>query len=262
MAYQVNRIKDELVLTTSGTVVVANPGIPSADGAIVFPTNWPITTLSEAVPDGTVDEEDELEDLSSVAIADVSDLPDEGGYVTLINDTSTVQFSSGSRNIRVIGFTSLATSADPIYEQKDIPLDETLSNKERVFGLGTNVEIMQYTSLDRDNNLLLGVSRKQLGTSSTRHAAGDLVFKGRLSISCYPVSYKLSNRKIDQIDCILRSDGSIDLRVRNRDKNELDEFDDDDTIVSYAQYHALLTREFAPLPVFAPGDFGNCPQEG
>lgn len=256
-----NQLRDDAMLMASGIVAVVDPAIPGADGKIVWPSDWPVTTLLSAIPDPSTDDDEELEDLSSVELDDVSGLPDGGGFVTIINDVSTVIFRSGNRNLRLLGYTSLATSDDPIYDQDDIDIGESVANKARIFGLGTNVEIMQYESIDRDNNLLLNVSRKQLGTSSTRHAAGDLVFKGRVSINVSPINYRLDRRRIDQIDAVLRSDGSVDLRVRRRDGGALDIEDDDDTTLAYAHYHAVLLRELEPLPPFDPGQFGNCLEE-
>lgn len=251
-------IRDDYMLMTSGLVAIRDPSVSGVDGKIVFPSDWPTATLQTDIPDGTVDEEEDLPDISSIVLSDVSDLPEEGGYITIINDASTILFRSGSRNIRLIGFTSLAESGNPIYTKQDISLETEVTNKQRIFGLGTNVEILQYESLDVSTKTLSNVSRKQLGTSSTRHGVGDLVFKGRVSITVSPVNYRLDRRRIDQVDCVLRSDGSVDLRVRNRDRNQLDPDDDDDTTLAWAHYHAVLLRELEPIPSFDSNSVGNC----
>lgn len=259
LSERLSQIRDDTMFQTSGIVRVRDPFYPGADGKIVWPTDFPVTTLASDIPDDTVDSEEDLDDLSEVTLDDVSGLPDGGGFITIINDASTLLFRSGSRNLRIIGFTSLATELDPIFDQSEIVMDDSISRRQRILALGTNVEILEYEELDEANNKLLGVSRKQLGTTSTRHAVGDLVFKGRASIMVSPINYKLSDRRIDQVDCVLRSDGSVDLRVRNRDRNAVDPDDDDDTIISYAHYHAIVLRELEPLPVFDPGGFGDCP---
>lgn len=259
---RLSQIRDDYMLMTSGIVMVTDPSEPGADGKIVWPTDWPITTLSSAISDTSVDEEETLPMLDEVQLASVSGLPLEGGFITIINDASTILMTSANRNLRIIGFTSLASATDPIYAQEDIQLEDTVGNKQRIFGLGTNVEILEYEQLDTVNNKLLNVRRKQLGTSSTRHASGDLVFKGRVSISVSPINYRYrpteSRMRIDQIDCVLRSDGSIRLNVRKRDLGSLD-VDDDRTTIAYAHYHAVLLRELEPLPPFEPGNnFGAC----
>jgi hypothetical protein len=250
IADKINRIKSEMVFVTSGIVRVKDPAYPSADGSITFPSNWPTTTLTQAISDDTTSDEDPSEDLESVELADVSDLPEEGGYVTIINDSSMITYTGGDEDLVAVGNTSLATASDPIYDQSGVSVGD-VDNKERVFGLGSNVEVLEYSSIDESSKLLLGVKRKRLGTSSTRHSSGDTVFKGRLSIGFYPVNYKLTDQKMDQVDCVLRSDGRIDLRVRGGGS--------DDTVIAYVQYNAVLMREMEPLSMFSPGDFGNCP---
>lgn len=250
--------RDNAMLMDSGLVAIKDPSIPAADGLIQFPDDWPITTLVSDIPDDSADIFEPLENLESVELSDVSGLPEGGGFVTIINDMSTILFRSGTRNIRLVGFTSLATTSNPIYSQSSIDLQDSVARKQRIFGLGTNVEILEYESIDAGNNLLLNVTRKSMGTTSTRHAAGDLVFKGRVSISVSPVSYALSRQRMDQVECYLRSNGKISMFVRNSDNFLLDDSDDDDTIMAYANYHAVLLREIEPIPAFEPGEFGNC----
>jgi hypothetical protein len=81
-------IRDELVLTSSGTVAVKDSTVVGVDGKIVFPSTWPITTLVDDIPDATEDDEDDLDYIPELELADVSDMPDEG-YISIINDVST-----------------------------------------------------------------------------------------------------------------------------------------------------------------------------
>jgi hypothetical protein len=247
-----SNFRDNYLLMTSGIVCSVDPERPSADGLIVFPTDWPITTLSSDIPDSSVDEGEDLTDLESIQVNDVSGLPDEGGFVSIINDSVPIMYVSGNKNQRAVGYTSLATSASPIYLQNNFTIQDSATLRPRIFGLGTNVEIMGYSTVDRDSNLLLNVKRKQLGTTSTRHAPGDLVFGGRLSIHFGPVSYRFKqteNRKrIDAIDCVLRSNGKIELSLRKRDLGN-PEMDDIRTTLAYVHYHATLLREIEPIPL-------------
>ena len=255
-----SQLRDRYVLMTSGTVGSVDPSRPGTNGKIAFPTDWPIVTLLSEIPDSSVDDEDVLEDLESVKLSDVTDLPDEGGFITIINDAVPIMYESSARSLREVGYTSLASEEVPIYEQQDITMGESSSRQQRIFGLGTNVEILEYAELDRDQNLLLRVKRKQLGTTSTRHSPNDLVFCGRATIHVGPVNYRFAateeRKKIDAIDCVLRSDGSVEFSLRKRDSTP--DFEDDRTSLAYVHYHATLFREIEPIPPFEPGNFGEC----
>lgn len=80
-------IRDDLILTSSGVVAVRDGTVVGVDGKIVFPSSWPITTLVDNIPDDTEDDEDELDYIPEIELADVSDMPDEG-YISIINDVS------------------------------------------------------------------------------------------------------------------------------------------------------------------------------
>jgi len=248
--------RDNYLLMTSGIVGSADPEKPAANGKITFPTDWPITTLLSEIPDASVDEEETLPDLEWVEVSDVSTLPDEGGFVTIINDAVPIMYVSGNKNLRAVGYTSiavpLANPSSPIYAQNDMSIDQSAALRPKIFGLGTNVEILQYSELDRDANRLINVKRKQLGTTSTRHSPHDLVFGGRLSICFGPINYRFkqteSRKRIDAIDCVLRSNGKIELKLRKRDLGNPD-LDDDRTTIAYVHYHALLFREREPIPI-------------
>jgi hypothetical protein len=254
------KLRDDYLLMTSGIVGITDPARSGVDGSILFPSGWPITSLVTSIQDTSVDDEDELEVLDSVQLSDVSELPDEGGFVTIINDASPIMFTSSAYNFRAVGYTSLATSSNPIYSQDDVEVDESASLKQRIFGLGTNVEILEYSELDRLTNLLLNVKRKQLGTTSTRHNQGDLVFGGRLSLYIGPVNYRFAStpdrQRIDALDCVLRSNGKVEFSLRKRDTAP--DLSDDRTSLAYVHYHALLFQEVAPIPPFEPGDAGEC----
>jgi len=247
--------RDNYLLMTSGIVGSADPERTASDGLIAFPTDWPITTLVSEIPDASVDEEETLPDLDWVQVDDVSGLQDEGGFVSIINDAVPIMYVSGNKNLRAVGYTSIAVPlADPsvpIYDQNDFTIDVSAPLRPKIFGLGTNVEILQYSELDKDNNRLVSVKRKQLGTTSTRHSPHDLVFGGRLSICFGPVNYRFrqteSRKRIDAIDCVLRSNGKIELRLRKRDLGN-PELDDDRTTIAYVHYHALLFREIESIP--------------
>jgi hypothetical protein len=83
---RLNALKNDVILTTSGVVAISGTDL-TPTGYIPFPAGW-ATTLSESIPDASVDDEDVLDPIESLELADVSDLPSEG-YVTLINDVST-----------------------------------------------------------------------------------------------------------------------------------------------------------------------------
>ena len=150
----------------------------------------------------------------------------------------------GVSSAPIIRFTSLYSEALPIYTI--INTGRKTKRKRRIFGMGTNVEILFYSGIDAPNNRLLNVHRKQLGTTSTRHGPGDLVFKGISSIQLSPFMYKVpSAKKIAHIDCVLRSDGTIQMRTR--EVNSLSFTDDTD--MAYAAYQAILIKGLNQIPL-------------
>jgi len=112
--------------------------------------------------------------------------------------------------------------------------------------LGTNVEILRYTGRDVVNNRILNVERKQFGTTGTDHAASDLVFTGRLSISA-----SVTELHFPGMYCGIRSNGKVDIH-----RYQISLFDFSVIEVSYpsqfASYEAVLIREIAPIPSFDP----------
>jgi len=259
---QLAQVRDDYAYVTSGIVACANAlPIPGMPGKIVFPTNWPMTTLDDTILDATTDAEQPLADLPYVTLSDVSSMP-EIGYVSLINDMSdiisAVTLAQVNWSVNQVFPTSLLFKEDALYSADDrLEVNHTLPNDlaalaDRRDGVGTNVEMLFYAGLDLNNKRILNVKRKQLGTTSTRHVRSDLVFKGRLGLQIAPVMARVSNKGLNQLDCYLRSDGTIRVRARNGNVPNLT----DNTSHSYAQYQAVLLRTLDEIPPFTPGEEG------
>lgn len=159
--------------------------------------------------------------------------------------------------IQSLRYTSLYDSqTDPIY-----PIESTggqTNRSSRIFGMGTNVEILFYSGLDPSNNAILNVQRKQMGTTSTRHGPGDLVFKGIASIHVSPVLYQTDGNNLSDIDCFLRSNGRIEMHTRQVVRNDLGTSTQgfsgtfsysDDILRGYASYQATLIKNLDPLTI-------------
>lgn len=280
---QLSLIRSGMVLVTSGTVSCRNDVLGGATGTIVFPTNWPITTLVDYLPNTTVEE---LAPTASnyVTLADVSDMP-EIGYITIINDASNLLFYDipDAQRIpsptNVIGPTSMAQEDAANYEGfsgfsgfagfsglyymddmiaasgsssviPDYALDrltDRISN-----GQSMNVEILFYSGIDVPNNRLLRVRRAHLGSTPTQHAPNDLVFKGRMAIHVSPTLVHCLGDDISQVECYLRSNGTIRTRAWT-----CDSFGGtwtEDGHVAYAQYQATLVRTLDEIPPLRPGE--------
>lgn len=143
---------------------------------------------------------------------------------------------SGASALEAVRYTSLLTAQSPIYNVSD-----TIgkgSRRKRAFGLGTNIEVLFYSGIDTAAKQLLNVHRKQLGTNSTRHAASDLVFKGIASVQAAPFMFKTDATNFTHLDCVLRSDGKIELTTKRPDQDAYL------TNIShaYAAYQMILVR--------------------
>ena len=175
----------------------------------------------------------------------------EDGYdVVVVNPDGQAATAGGDLYVLPLGgalidsvrYTSLYTGQSPIYDV--VTTGGPSPRKQRIFGLGTNVEILFYSGID--GNTLLNVQRKQLGTTSTRHAARDLVFKGVASLNTSPMMFQcVSGEKIACIACVLRSNGRIDMKLMKVSDLTME----DDLDVAYAAYHAVILRSLVPLPI-------------
>jgi hypothetical protein len=136
------------------------------------------------------------------------------------------------------------------------------------YNLGTNVEIMRYSGIDSVSSppRLLNVRRRQSGSTSTRHAKGDLVFKGRLSLEVAPVWLSCDaadvqdflastdppppkeGARLSAMECLLRSDSKVDVRARVA-------FSSPGTPgIAHAAYNAILVMDIPPVPPFTGGN--------
>jgi sugar lactone lactonase YvrE len=133
----------------------------------------------------------------------------------------------------------------PIY----FTLDARANTTGRILGLGTNIEVLFYSGIDAEGRRLLNVHRKQGGTTATTHRAGDLVFKGTLSVHVAPFMYKVVNGGVGQLFCLLKPDGSVVMKAYTAGtSNGILEA----TEYAYAAYQATLRKEIDPLPKFEP----------
>lgn len=139
-------------------------------------------------------------------------------------------------------YTSLYSSLTPIYNI--LRTGGKSNRKKRIFGLGTNVEVLFYSGLDVANKKILNVYRKQNGTTSTRHGAGDLVFKGIVAIQVSPYMYRTNGGDIAHLDCLLRSNGRVDMHLRKVSGIALIE----DSNLLYASYEAVLIKTLSQIP--------------
>lgn len=207
-------IRDEMMRVASGTLAVIDPFAVGVTGIIPFPSDWNVKTLVDDIPDAVQDEEDDLQDIASIRLNSVSGLPDRG-FISIINDAS-MMIAQDSGKIFVPGLTSLAVSGTNIYANLGVIIaggPMTPNRFQRVIALGTNVEVMEYNGIDVANNAILNVSRRRLGSTPTRHAASDLVFPGILSLHASPSLVKIATPGglISQIDCVVRSNGKINV---------------------------------------------------
>ena len=290
---RLDEIRDGMVLVTSGTVCCRNDVLGGANGLIVFPTNWPVTTLVDFVP-ATLPDESQPPDLDYVTLADVSGLPSIG-YVSVINDSSNMLFQDVPDAqdlpdpVNVVGPTSMAqedasfsgfsgfsgfTGFSGLYYIDDsvvasgysstaVPkyvLDRLVDRMAN--GQSTNVEVLFYAGIDAPNNRILNVRRAMLGSTATQHAPSDLVFKGRLSIQVSPTLIRSIGDDIAQIECYLRSNGSIVTRswaFSGFSGLSSGTWYEDGNVagpgaVAYAQYQAVLVKTLDEMPPLRPGE--------
>lgn len=267
-------IRDNHVLLGSGVVAIKDPEVTGVDGVITLPTNWPMTTLVNHIhDDGTNpldatlpikvdDESSALPDLEYVTLADITNLP-EAGYISIINDASICQYQS-NLSVQPAAFTSFLVVTNPatsnIYNSNNLPLSlanlSAAAYSTRAIALGTNVEILKYQGIDAPNNRILNVRRRMLGSTSSRHAPSDLVFKGKLSIIVSPFMHVADygaaseNAGGNQIDCVLRSNGKIQMTHRKR--NSQTSLYTDNTSYAYASWSATLVRNISTIKAFDP----------
>ena len=259
------QIRDDSVYVTSGCIVqFDNSGTSPYGGKIVWPSDWPITTLIDALPDSRPDAADPLPNPSYITLTDVSNMP-TSGYVSIINDVSPMSYQGAGSNriVHIPGYTSLATSTQPASAQSNIVaavkgVPQFSLPFARVFGLSTNMEFIYYNGLDVPNGRILNPQRMQLGSSATAHSSPDLVFKGRASINIAPFAFKVNNGKhIDCLECYLRSDGTVSIGVRNTDTNPPDYVTQ--TEYGYVHYSAILLRDLVQIPPYVPSaNQGGC----
>ena len=145
-------------------------------------------------------------------------------------------------------YTSLDALGNPVYSIGPETTGE--GNRDRAFGLGSNVEVLFYSGID--GNKLLNVQRKQLGTTSTRHGGapnGDLVFKGILSAEVSPFMVRTSgdDKAVSHLDCSLRSNGEIAMHCYNFDPNAVAYVEDLER--AYANYKVLLIKGIDGIPI-------------
>jgi hypothetical protein len=140
--------------------------------------------------------------------------------------------------------TSLDSAETPIFTSS--ASNQTTVPRPRAFALGTNVEFLFYSGRDIPNNKLLNVYRKQQGSTSTRHGAGDLVFPGMLSVQASPTEYLTNGGPIGAVYCLVRSNGSVTMRVMTN--GAITQIDD--TSLARASYQVVLVSESPTAPVF------------
>lgn len=228
-------IRDDTVMVTSGIVAVKDPMVPTADGMIPWPASWTpyMTTLSQDVDDTSISDEDALGVIETLGLGSVSSL-DEVGWVSMINGVYTFPVNTFTTGDEYMAYGFSGTSLPP-----EDGTDEQKSLLYRQLSLGSNVEIMNYWGVNSSNNTILKVGRKSQGTMSWVHLTGDLVFKGKLSIHVTPIMYMSSDGGFCSIDCYVTPRGRI--AFRSRSWNTDTGFSDNSTRL-YASYQAVLVR--------------------
>jgi len=124
---QIKALRDDFIQQTSGVVAVEDEEVTGVDGIIPFPAAWSNTTLESEIPDASITDEENIAPLSSITLADVSGMPDEG-YITIINDVSTAPvFVFHNPTLQVVSPTIAyaKVGADFLYE--------VLANKDATF---------------------------------------------------------------------------------------------------------------------------------
>jgi len=238
---KIREIRNNMISTTSGVVCLQDPKVTSPNGNIIFPTNWATTTLVTKMTDdnNAYDSQNPLPILPYVQLASISDMP-ETGYVSIINEVIFVSYYVNTSWRKTVEYSRFPTS--------------TSDEKIRRRNIAGTVEILRYSGLDKANNRILNVKRRQLGSSSSPHYAGDKVFKGRLSLEVSPSLYVYSTAYADTnllykaIHLQLKQSGTIQgylsLQIGNNIYNDGHTF--------YASYQAQLIRNVDPMSVFDP----------
>lgn len=236
----VTSINPEIVTATGGTTITITgtsflTGAKVLFGGVTFAEGTNVIVVDSTTITVTVPQLLAQDDPYDIVVQN----PDGQGGVgnsllTVVPDGTTVVYT--------VRYTSLYSDDTPIY---DIQRTGGKSNrKKRIFGLGTNVEVLFYSGLDVAGKKILNVYRKQNGTTSTRHGAGDLVFKGIAAIQVSPYMYKTDRGDIAHVDCLLRSNGRIDMHVRKIDGISMT----DDSELLYASYKAVLIKMISQIP--------------
>jgi len=245
---KLREIREGMLLTTSGVVCILDPKVTGEDGKIIFPTNWPTTTLVTPMADDqkAYDSDQVIDTIPYIELTDVSDMPDSG-YVSIINEVEWKWYYVAPMWRLTTEYSRFAnTTEDLLIRRRNI---------------STYVEILRYSGLDQTNNKILNVKRRQLGTTSTPHFASDTVYKGKLSLQVSPSLYVYStangadagNLLYKTIHLQLKQDATIQgylaLQIDGTLKNT--------GHTLYASYQAQLIRSIDPLTVFEVGT-GDC----
>jgi len=249
---KIREIRNNMILTTSGVVCLTDPKVsggivPYGNGNIIFPTNWTsnyMTTLVTAMKDdnNAYDSKNPLPLLPYIQLGDVSDMP-ETGYISIINETAWTWSYVSPSWVLTIEYPRFASTISDL--------------KIRRRNIAGTVEVIRYSGLDKSNNRILNVKRRQLGSTSTPHYAGDKVFKGRLSLQVSPSLYVYSTLYSADTYLLYKSiffklsnDGKIQgiqgLQVNNTLYYEYSNH------TLYVSYQAQLIRNIDPMTVFDP----------
>lgn len=265
---KIREVRDDMVLMDSGVVCVSDPQVSNGTGFVSFPSSWENTTMvsiinndnstSTVMPDDSEldDETSDLATIKGLTVANATGLP-ESGYLTIINKIEKRTYDEGSIRRDFTAFANF-TDTNPTTGSSNIAF--------RRRHLGSNVEIIRYSG--KVGNILYNIRRRQFGTSSSPHSAGDLVFKGRLTINVAPFMYvfgeELANdpRQKD-IRCYLQSDGKIIFDVGVQDclsgvpPTCITGFKST-RFASYASYHAILVKNIDTIPIYDPTSSTSC----
>lgn len=231
-------IRDNMLLTTSGVVCVIDPRVTGEDGYINFPSNWPVTWLETDMADDTnaYDSDADLPIMPYVQLTNIDYLP-PSGYISIINETDW-QWTYVDTSWRlVVEYPRFGTTTTDLLVRRR--------------NLSTSVDIIRYSGVDTANNRILNVRRRQVGSTSTPHFAGDKIFKGRLSIQVAPSLYNYSTSyDADQggllykaIHLKLSQDGKISGNLGIQSSGTLNNA----AHTLYASYQAQLVRSIDPM---------------
>jgi hypothetical protein len=110
---------------------------------------------------------------------------------------------------------------------------------DKMLALGANVEIMYYRGIS--GNKLLRLSRERRGSVQGMHLAGDLVFKGELSIAAAPSMWVAKDdNSLGHLECFVDPTGK--LKMATRDTEDFLVLDAENFDFAYAQFQATLVR--------------------